>query len=104
MDALRNISQQQFLLPRQGGGYRHLMPGRAMTLLPEEVGLPHVQNLLKSRLARLEKLGKSEAMSESPADGGKRKDKAVAHEEESESVGRKAGGHAPRPHGANKVS
>lgn len=100
MDALRNISQQQFVLARLGGGYRHLLPGRAMTLLPEEVRLPHVQNLIKGGLAQLEKLGKPGAMSESHSDGGKRIDKAVEHAEGRESGGRRAAGHAPHVHGA----
>ncbi len=60
MDALRNVSSQSFLLQTPGGGNRHLLPGRAVTLSVEEIKSPQIQQLLKGGFVQIEKLGKLE--------------------------------------------
>jgi len=57
MEALRNVSNQSLILPKPGGGMVHLLPNRAMTLADEELQAPQVQNLVKSGLAVIEKIG-----------------------------------------------
>lgn len=58
MDALRNISNQSFILPKQGGGSMHLLPGRAVALSAEEMTSSQVQQLLRGGFVQVEKLGK----------------------------------------------
>ena len=63
MDALRNVSSQSFLLQTPGGGNRHLLPGRAVTLSVEEIKSPQIQQLLKGGFVQIEKLGKQKKVS-----------------------------------------
>ena len=57
MDALRNVSNQSLILQKPGGGNVHLLPDRAITLSAEELQMPQVQNMVRSGLAQIEKLG-----------------------------------------------
>jgi hypothetical protein len=57
MDALRNVSNQSLILQKPGGGNVHLLPDRAITLSAEELQSAQVQNMLRSGLVAIEKLG-----------------------------------------------
>ncbi len=56
MDALRNVSSQSLILQKPGGGNVHLLPGRAVTLTPEELQAPQVVSMLKRGLVEIEPL------------------------------------------------
>ena len=57
MDALRNVSDQSLILQKPGGGTVHLLPNRAITLSAEELQSPQVQNMVKSGLVEIVRLG-----------------------------------------------